>query len=77
MKTDSLTPALYKSFHVLYKNYQYPVSLIVDGNVMNENLSLIKKNEDWLKKELLKKDLYVEMINYAYYKNNHVYFICN
>ena len=80
IKLEEIAYCLLNDNHLIViknKNYQYPVSLIVDGNVMNENLSLIKKNEDWLKKELLKKDLYVEMINYAYYKNNHVYFICN
>lgn len=53
----------------------YPVSIILDGKLLNENLKLIHKSEDWLKEELLKEHLLINMVNYAYYKNNRVYFV--
>ena len=53
----------------------YPVSIILDGKLLSENLKLIHKSEDWLKEELLKEHLLINMVNYAYYKNNRVYFV--
>ncbi len=52
-----------------------PISLIVDGNLIEDNLKLIHKTKEWLNKELLNQKLNLENINYAYYKNKHVYFI--
>lgn len=54
-----------------------PVSIIVDGNVMSENLKLINKNSTWLKEELLNNHILVQNVDFAYYKNNKIYFIKN
>ena len=53
----------------------YPVSIIVDGMLMEENLKLIRKNKKWLQDELLYRHLLIKNIDYAYYKNNNIYFI--
>ena len=53
----------------------YPVSIIIDGTLLEENLLLIKKNKEWLAHELLKNKLLIKMVDYAYYKKNKIYFI--
>ena len=55
----------------------FPVSIIIDGNIREENLRLINKNKIWLNEELLKKHLLVKNIEYAYYWKNKIYFINN
>lgn len=51
----------------------YPVSIIIDGKVLENNLKLINKNIDWLKLELNNNDL--NNIDYAYFKKDKLYFI--
>ena len=53
----------------------YPISIIIDGNLLEENLRLIKKNKEWLARELLNNKLLIKKVDYAYYKNNNIYFI--
>ena len=53
----------------------YPVSLIVDGNLLEENLKLVNKDKKWLQEELLKKNLLIKKVNFAYYKQDKVYFV--
>ena len=55
----------------------YPISLIIDGNIIKDNLFSIKKNIDWLERKLDENYLNIKDINYAYYKNNEVFFITN
>ena len=59
------------------KNIGFPISIIVDGKLINNNLKLIKKEENWLKEELKKRNLSLSNIDFAYYKNNNIYFINN
>ena len=59
------------------KDFNYPVSIIIDGKLIVENLSLINKDKEWLKKELLDKNLLIKNIDYAYFKKNKIYFINN
>ena len=51
----------------------YPISIIIDGKVIENNLKLINKDINWLKLELNNNDL--ECIDYAYFKKNKLYFI--
>ena len=53
----------------------YPVSLIVDGELLEENLKLVNKNKKWLQEELLKNNLLIKKVNFAYYKQDKVYFV--
>ena len=65
---------------VLIKNKEingYPISLIVDGNLMENNLKLIHKNREWLRDELLNNHLLIKNVDYAYYKKDKIYFISN
>ena len=51
----------------------YPISIIVDGKVIENNLKLINKDINWLKLELNNNDL--NSIDYAYFKKDKLYFI--
>lgn len=55
----------------------YPLGLIVDGNILFNNLQVIKKDVSWLENELVLNNLTVNDIDYAYYKKNRLYFITN
>ena len=59
------------------KGINFPVSLIVDGKLINENLRLINKSKEWLTRELLENHLLIKDIEYAYFKKDKVYFINN
>lgn len=63
---------------IIIKNKEtngFPVSLIIDGNIKEYNLKLINKDKKWLQEELLKKHLLIKNINYAYYRNNQIYYV--
>lgn len=53
----------------------YPISIIVDGKVMENNLKLINKDTKWLEIELDSNNLEVNLIEYAYFKKDKLYFI--
>ena len=55
----------------------YPISIIVDGKVLRDNLISINKSYEWLIKKLNDNDLDLKDINYAYYKNKDVFFVVN
>ena len=55
----------------------YPISLIIDGNILKDNLFSIHKTVEWLDKKLNENNLELNNINYAYFKNKEVYFITN
>lgn len=53
----------------------YPVSIIVDGELLEENLKLVRRNKEWLVNELLKNQLLIRKVDYAYYKKDKIYFV--
>ena len=53
----------------------YPMPLILDGNVDKETLNHINKNIKWLKEELTKRRILINDIFYAFYNNNKIYII--
>ena len=55
----------------------YPISLIIDGKVLKDNLFSIHKSIEWLDKKIIENNLNLDNINYAYFKNKEVYFITN
>ena len=55
----------------------YPISLIIDGNIIKDNLFSVKKTIEWLNKKIEDNNLILANINYAYYKNKEIYFITN
>ena len=54
---------------------EYPISIIVDGKVIKDNLFSINKTREWLDKKIKDNNLSLININYAYYKNKNIYFI--
>ena len=79
IKLDEIEYCLKKNNHlIIIKNKDiqgFPVSLIIDGNIKEYNLRLINKDKKWLQEELLKKHLLIKNVNYAYYRNNQIYYI--
>ncbi len=57
------------------KKGDYPLPIIVDGQIDLNTLNNIHKNLSWLNKVLLDNNLLIGDIFYAFYINNEVYFI--
>ena len=55
----------------------YPISIIIDGKILKDNLMSINKSYDWLVKKIDDNKLELKDINYAYYKNKDIFFITN
>lgn len=53
----------------------YPMPLIIDGKVQDKALLYIKKDKDWLMNQIIEKNLTLDNIFYAFYKNNKIYVI--
>ena len=53
----------------------YPMPLILDGEINKKTLQFIHKDKIWLKEELAKKNLEIQNIFYAFYKNKKIYLI--
>lgn len=53
----------------------FPLPLIVDGNIEEENLKFINKNRNWLDNTLKEKNITLDNVFYAFYKSKNVYFI--
>ena len=54
---------------------EYPISIIVDGKIIKDNLFSINKTKEWLDKKIKDNNLSLININYAYYKDKNIYFI--
>lgn len=54
---------------------QYPMPLIVDGQIQQKALFYIKKTKTWLLEELKKRNLNLEDVFYGFYKGKKVYII--
>ncbi|MBR6949268.1 MAG: DUF421 domain-containing protein [Bacilli bacterium] len=57
------------------QNSTYPLPVIIDGRVEEDTLIEIGETSKWLNNELLKDNLRVEDIFYAFYKNNNLFII--
>lgn len=53
----------------------YPMPLILDGEIQKKALDYIHKNQFWLEKELSKKNLSVSEVFYAFYKGKKIFLI--
>ena len=58
-------------------NSTYPLPLILDGKLDKDVLRQIRRKEDWLYKELEKKNTNISDIFYCFYKDNNLYIIEN
>ena len=55
----------------------YPISIIIDGKIIKDNLFSLNKSLEWLNKKIEDANLELKDINYAYFKNKEVYFVTN
>lgn len=53
----------------------YPMPIILDGEIQKKALDYIKKNKSWLEQELSKKNLTIKDIFYAFKKKNKIFLI--
>lgn len=53
----------------------YPMPLILDGEINKGTLDYLKKDKNWLKEELARKNLGIEDIFYAFYKGTSIFLI--
>lgn len=53
----------------------YPVNLIIDGKIIDNNLYALKKSKEWLMNNLSKNNLMIKDVSYAFYKDNEIYFL--
>lgn len=56
---------------------EYPLPLILDGEIDNKTLTEIKKNKIWVMNILKKENVKIEDVFYAFYKNEKLYIIKN
>ena len=70
---------LYNNELVIFKNNfkTYPVSLIIDGKLIENSLKNINKNSLWLDEMLKINNLVIKDIEYAFYKDDKLYFLTN
>jgi len=56
-------------------NRDYPLPVILNGDIDKNTLNIINKNENWLYNELEKKNISINKIFYGFYQNNNLYVI--
>ena len=56
-------------YEVINDNY-YHFPLVIDGVIQYDTLDNIGKSDEWLIKYLNKKEIFLDEIFYAFYKNN-------
>jgi len=62
-------------YNMLKIKSDYPMPLIVEGEIQIDTLKNIKKSKDWLVNKIHNKGMLVNDIFYCFYKNNKVYII--
>ncbi len=62
-------------YKLLSKKGDYPLPIVVDGQIDYESLKNIHKDLYWLNRMLLINNLTISNVFYAFYKNNEIYFI--
>lgn len=57
------------------KNKYLPLPIILDGKVQKDTLKYLEKDEEWIDNILTKKDVKLENIFYAFYKDKNIFII--
>lgn len=52
-----------------------PLPLILDGVIQNDTLNYLNKNKEWVNKFLKKRNISLENVFYAFYKENSIFII--
>ena len=62
-------------YNVLKIKSDYPMPLVIEGEIEYETLKQIKKDEVWLKDKIKKNGLNLEDVFYSFYKNKKIYIV--
>lgn len=62
-------------YNVLKTKGDYPMPLIIDGELQKDTLLHLKKSEDWLLNKIANQNLTLDNVFYCFYKNGKVYII--
>lgn len=62
-------------YNVLKIKSDYPMPLVIEGEIEYETLKQIKKDEVWLKEKIKKNGLNLEDVFYSFYKNKKIYIV--
>lgn len=59
------------------KKTPLPLPLILDSNIQDDTLKMLKKDEKWVMEALKRKGIDIEEVFYAFYKDNNIFVIKN
>ncbi len=62
-------------YNIFKTKGNYPMPIILDGELQQKALDYIKKDKGWLEKELAKKGLVISDVFYAFKKKNKIFLI--
>ena len=62
-------------YNLFHTKSNYPMPIILDGELQKKAFSFIRKDKRWLEKELANKNLKIEDIFYAFKKKNKIFLI--
>lgn len=62
-------------YNILKIKSDYPMPLIIEGDIQVETLRNLKKTKEWLVNKIHNKGMLVNDIFYCFYKNNKIYII--
>jgi len=62
-------------YNFLKTKSDYPMPIIIEGNIDNNTLKYINKSKIWVLNELRKRKVKLENVFYAFYKNSKLYII--
>lgn len=67
------TLSVFKRNNSKYGSYPFP--LVLDGEIQNDTLKEINKDKNWLKKTLFDKNVDLNNVFYAFYKDENIFII--
>lgn len=62
-------------YNILKTKSDYPMPLIIEGDIQEETLKNIKKSKEWLVDKIHNKGMLVNDVFYCFFKNNKIYII--
>lgn len=62
-------------YNIFKTKSDYPMPLIIEGDIQNDTLKTIKKSKEWLADKIHSKGILVNDVFYCFYKNNKIYII--
>lgn len=62
-------------YNILKTKSDYPMPLIIEGDIQLETLKNLKKSKEWLVDKIHNKGMLINDVFYCFYKNNKIYII--